>query len=94
MLPVGGGGAALPVSGAGGGGRSAGGVGTGGGGNISPVRPVGGTASGGPKPVEFNDPQAKANYEDLVAGRGGTVTGGQLNGARLYAHTHGLNMPD
>jgi hypothetical protein len=66
------------------------------GGGIPP--PVGGTvsrpASGAPKSVEFNDPLAKANYENYIAGKGPAPTGRQMQGVQLYASSHGLPMPD
>ena len=53
------------------------------------IPPAGG---GGPKPVEFNDPLAEANYKNYKAG-GVAPTGRQLQGVQLYAQSHGLPMP-
>ena len=68
-------------------------------GNIPPVVPPashGGSippaGGGGPKPVEFNDPLAEANYKNYKAG-GVAPTGRQLQGVQLYAQSHGLPMP-
>lgn len=64
---------------------------------IAPVVPLA-SSGGGTRPVgappAFNDPLAKANYENYIAGKGPAPTGRQLQGVQLYAASHGLPMPD
>ena len=71
--------------------KSVNGVASPGGSQPHTILPPGG-ASGGS--AGFNDPLAKANYDNYMSGKAGALSAPEMKGVRLYASSHGLPMPD